>query len=275
MPDIQYPYLEEGTVFDAASLNNRLQTVTDGLNGLTEVSVQRGTFSDQHLTNQGLLAGEQFPTIATAGTTRYSRNISGNHSYTVQYVSWGGNGTYPAVGDNDRELITDGVVSLEINFGASSIQLGMSNTDKIAGLIILLNVHLLRTSVVDAQQQTDYGAEQSAMTCIQYTTDGINWFTFRKTERFQRNRTVRGEGQGAQIDPSPRGRMTGADQDDVYCNQDIATRTLILPEDLPDPNLAIRGIRAATAVWQPATGSAQTIYLREANFTVIPLHAGN
>jgi len=274
MPEIQYPYLEEGTTFDASSLNTRLQTVTDGLNGLTEVSVQRGAFSDQHLSNQGLLAGEDFPASGVAGTTRYSRNISGNHSYTVKYTTWGGNGTYPLVGDTDRNLITDGVVSLEINFGASTIQLGMGNTDKIAGLLVLLNVHLLRTSLVNEEQQTDFGATQGAMTCIQYTTDNVNWFTLRKTERFQWNRTVRGEGQVA-INPSQRGKMTSDDQDDVYCNQDISTRTIILPSDLPDPNLAIRGIRAATAVFGAATGSAQTIYLRESNFTVIPLHAGS
>jgi hypothetical protein len=273
MPEIQYPYLEEGTDFDAGSLNTRFQTVTNGLNGLTEFSVQRGTFSDEHLSDQGLLAGEAFPASGAAGTTRYSRNISGNHTYTVQYTTWGGNGVYPGVGDSDRELITDGVVDLEINFGAG-IQLGMNNPDGIAGLLVLLNVHFYRTSLFDPEEQIDFTPRQGAMTCIQFTTDNVNWFTFRKTERMQWNRTVEGEIGGTLIDPSQRGNMTGDDQTDTYINQDIPTRTLILPEDLPEDNSTIIGIRAATAVWQPATGTTQTIALRECNFTVIPLHAG-
>ena len=276
MPEIQYPYLEEGVAFDANSLNTRLQTVTDGLNGLTEFSVQRGTFSDEHLSPQGLLAGEAFPASAAPGTTRYSRNISGTHNYTVQYTTWGGNGTYPLLTDNDRTLITDGAVDLEINFGANPVQLGMNNADKIAGFLILLNVHFLRASEILGQQVVDFGPELGAMTCIQYTADNVNWFTFRKTERFQWNRTVRGEGQGAAIDPTQRGNMTADDQNDTYCNQDISTRTLILPSDLPDPNLSIRGIRAATAVWEANPGAVSpTISLRECNFTVIPLHAGS
>jgi len=269
MPEITYPYLPEGEAFDANSLNTRFRTVTDGLNGLVEFSTQRGTFSDQHLTSDGLIAGDSFPASGAAGTTRYSRNTEDVSTVVLSYTTWGGNGTYPGVGDTDRQLITDGTVDLQITF-SSAIQLGMGNPSKIAGLLVLLNVHFYRAFT---SEPATFSPEISLMTCIQYTTDNVNWFTLKRTERIQRVRTVKGEGHD--INTTQRGNMSTPDEDDTYVSQDIPTRTLILPEDLPDPNLSITAIRAATALWQPGGVPALTIgYIREANFTVMPLHAG-
>lgn len=272
MPEIIYPYLPEGETFDANSLNTRFQPVVDGLNGLVEVSTQRATFSDQHLAQTGLVAGEQFPASGAAGTTRYTRNIKGTHSYTVQYTTWGGNGTYPGVGDTDRELITDGVNDLQITFSAP-IRLGMNNSDKIAGLLVLLNVHFVQASKTE-QQVFSWHPNLAAMTCLQFTTDNVNWFSFQRTERIQWARNIESE-TSVTIGTAQTGKMTADEENDDYVTQDIATRALLLPSDLPDPNLPLVAVRAATAVWNP-TGipSAGTIYLREANFTIMPLHAG-
>ena len=272
MPEINYPYLPEGETFDANSLNTRFQTVTDGLNGLVEESTQRGAFSDQHLTTTGVVAGEAFPASGAAGTTRYSRNISGTHSYTVQYTAWGGNGTYPGTGDTDRTVITDGVNTLQINF-SSPIQLGMNHPARVAGLLVLLNVHFYRASMLD-QQVLSWHPSLAAMTCIQFTTDNVNWFAFQRTERIQWARTITSES-GAIQGTTATGQMAADEESDDYVTQDIGTRALLLPSDLPDPNLSLLGIRAATAVWNPfGIPTGGTIYLREANFTVMPLHAG-
>jgi hypothetical protein len=270
MPDITYLYLPEGEEFDADSLNTRFGTVVAGMNGLLDYSSQRGAFSDQHLTDQGIVADEQFPVLI--------RDIGNLPSqYNTVYTTWGGNGTFPATGDSDREVISAGGVgeTLEI-ITSSPIQLGMSNPNGIAGLLVLLNVHYMHSELGVSEGDPNFMPQLGVMVCIQWTPDGTEWFTFRKTERFQWARTIAGEYSALEPSTAIVGSMSEADQFDYWVLQDIPLRTLILPEDLPDPDQAIEGIRAAVATWDPGAiaGTYKRTYLREANLTVLPLHAG-
>ena len=169
-------------------------------------------------------------------------------------------------------MITDGTTPLQIDFTATT-KLGMTQTDKVAGLLVLLNVHLQHVQRT-VQNTTTYFPACGAMVCIQWTPDGTHWLTIKRTERFQWARTLQVEA-GFSSDSSQRGAMTADDQQDVYVNQDIGLRTLILPADLPSPTQDIKGIRAAAAVWDagvaPPTGSA--VVLKEGNLSVIPIHA--
>jgi len=264
MPEIEYVYLPEGEAFDADSLNTRFTTVLDGVNGLVAYSSQRGAFSDQHLASS-IIADEEFPSL--------TQDIGDNsHSYTTVYTTWGGNGVFPGVGDTDRELITGGVGDrLEVIL-TNPIQLGMHQTDLIAGVLVLLNVNFITAIAVDPE--LDQHPDLGAMICLQWTPDNVNWFTFRKTERFQWGRTLAAEYSTTVPDLNTSGTMTGPDEDDIRILQDISLRTLILPEDLDDDQ-TIRGFRAATAVWSPFGVPANAvIQLREANLTLMPLHAG-
>jgi hypothetical protein len=263
MPDITYVYLPEGEDFDAASLNTRFQTVVDGVNGVMEFGTPRGAFGEQHLNPTGVLAEEAFPTLTV--------NKHDESATTIIYTTWGGNGVYPAVGDSDRELIDDGVNPLIINLTAP-VRLGMANPDKIAGLLVLLNVHF-SLGTITIQGDTTGNPQIGMMICVQcaYSDNPTEWFTIRKTERFQWFRSMNSEGQTTATPLAENG------EPNILCLQDVGLRTLITQGDLPGPGVQIVGIRAAYAVYDP-NGNAPppavaVVYAQEGNFTVIPLHA--
>ena len=63
MPTITYPYLVEGTTFDAASLNTRfgpVGAVGFGINALMGYAAKRGCFQEEHLPETGIVAAEDF-----------------------------------------------------------------------------------------------------------------------------------------------------------------------------------------------------------------------
>ena len=262
MPDITYVYLPEGEDFDAASLNTRFQTVVNGINGVMEFGTPRGALGEQHLNSTGILALEDFPTLTVNKQLESSTNI--------YYTTWGGNGVFPGVGDTDRELINDLSDPLAINL-TSPISLGMGSPNKIAGLLVLLNVHFTLGSYT--AQGTIANPRLGMMVCIQcaYRTNPGQWFTIRKTERFQWHRSIHGEG-GAEPEPAANGGSN------IWCMQDVGLRTLITERDLPFANSLIVGIRAAYAVYDPlglnpSPPGVGIVYAQEGNFTVIPLHA--
>ena len=274
MPDITYPYLPEGTTFNAASLNDRFAPTVGGINGVMEDGLQRGALSDQHLT-KGLLANEKVPT--------YHKAVVGNTNHTSAYLKWGGNGTYnPVQSDTDRSVITCGAGpnnELKIAFSAG-LQLGMGQADKVTGLLVLMNVYFNK-AYEDSGQSDNYSPLMGVMTCIQggYGSGPAHWLTFKKTERFQWLRTIAGE-TGAAPDLTGGG---SADSDDVLVMQDISTRALILPADLAgSTSSSLYGIRGAASVWYPVVDppnppahlSSTKAILYSASLTVIPLHAG-
>ena len=281
MPEISYPYLEEGTAFTSTSLNDRFSTTVGGLNGIVEHGSQRGALSDQHLTTKGVVADEKF--------TSFTKEIKGIDTISTFYTTWGGNGTYnPVSADTDRTVISDGSGSnLQIDLAAQGLQLGMSQSDKVEGLLVLMNAYFWLAKTTG--QPDNYQPKIGAMMCLQaaYNSGKTHWLTFKKTERFQWVRNMRGEGDTTRFKVSyeqvASSEMTGDDQDDTMVMQDMSLRALILKEDLPDVAATLYSLRGAAAVWYPvnivpasaphAPPANTVVQFNGANLTVLPLHA--
>lgn len=241
MPDINYPYLEEGTSFDANSLNSRFSTVTDGVNDLMDYSAIRGTFHEEHLPS--MVPGLGVPLIASVPTGVF---------YQTEYIAFDS--------DVGWEVIVSGD-TLQVTF--ASISLGMSQPSNIAGLYVLMN------SQWQAAQPLDELGSIWAAFCIQWSDDLVTWNTISRTERFL-------SGQGLAVGDLP---LPGATLDthfpDQYAYQDIAIRTLILPADIA-PGTTIRGVRGVVSWFDdfaPAPAANNGVVVNASSLSVIPLHA--
>lgn len=284
MPTINYPYLVEGTTFDAASLNTRfgpVGAVGFGINALMGYAAKRGCFQEEHLPETGIVAAEDF----TVTNLTLSINPANDEYVDTIYTTWGGN--------NDRQVITDGVTPLQFEVGsgmATSIALGMGNPDKIAGLLILANVHFMCTL-----GQGDYAVKEGPtgfMICVQYKDGAGGWNTIRASERFCNERIVKWASAAATAEGNPLGDGPfegGPDlgasvlsRPDIYTFQDLPLRFWLDQANFPNEIFGLRIVGTSVAFGSPidpvaswiprATGNMRAYY-REANFSVIPLHA--
>jgi len=286
MPDIVYPYLVEGTIFDAASLNSRFGVLGAnlplplGINALMPYAVQRGCFQEEHLPETGIIAGEEF-----GGGFTISFNPSADVLQDMVYLIWGGEADRSAVTDgagNDLEILFDN----PINFAA-----GMGDgTQKVGGVLIFANLHFMRASMnmailLDGQGVGPVGF----MICIQYLDGNTGlWTTIKSSERFSNSRIIKMSTAGQagttfpEDTPLGDGPFDTADSD-IYTFQDIALRLWLEEDNFPRNN--VEGFRVACNVVNlgnaanpggynplppvPAPGLG---YYRESNLSVIPFH---
>lgn len=280
MADLTYPYLVEGVTFDAASLNTRFGGVagaTAGLNALMGYGAKRGAFQQVHLPTTGIVASEQF---TTNGFTE---------ALTMPYPWPGGvldrftTTTYTGFGDDaDREVLSDSSgVELKLMFD-SALTLGMANPQKIGGVLVLVNVHFLRVTLVqDATEITGPKEGKVAfMICLQKTSDGVIWDTISKTERFQSERIIDnkcGEGPFSRQDHVPfEATLTGNAHWDTWTFQDLSIRTWFDATHLATPVIGLRVVGSVVNLDPVALPPATTTfkgYYRDANLSVIPWHA--
>ena len=225
-----------------------------------------------HLPATGVVAAEQF-TGGFSKTINPAPNPNDADVFvTSKYTTFGANA--------GREVLDDGAGNnLEVLFPAPGLTLGMANPQKIGGLLLLANVHFLRNTYIpegEAEIVESKPGKTAFMVCVQYTTDGINWITIDKTERFQTERVadkVWGEGPFTRT-PT----FSNSNDRDIWTFQDMPLRVWLDVGNFSVTN--IRGFRIAGAVvnLQPTAGWPASFtfkgYYREANLSVIPFHNG-
>ena len=278
MADLTYPYLVEGVTFDAASLNTRFGGVagaTAGLNALMDYAAKRGAFQEVHLPTTGIVAGEQFTTngFSTSLTMPYPFPGPTPDRFTTT--------TYTGYGDSaDRQVLSDSSgAELKVMFD-TGLTLGMSNPQKIGGLLVLVNVHFLRVNYIadDTEIEGPKPGKVAFMISLQATTNGVAWTTISKTERFQSERIIDkfcGEGPFNRSTYSPF-NPPNIGYTDAWTYQDMSIRTWF---DASGLGAGVTGLRVVGTVvnLQPSNpgwpaGVTFRGYYREANLSVIPWH---
>lgn len=291
MPDLVYPYLVEGTVFDAFALNSRFGATGApgfGINAVMPYAAKRGAFQEVHLPATGIIAGEEF-------TSGFTVKINPTTDQVTDDV-------YVGQGNNNQTVLSDGVQDLEImfnspiNFGA-----GMAGAQKVGGVLILANVHFMRASLSFRLKEGPLGF----MIQVQYLDDSTGiWNAISLSERFSNERIISVTDPGGAAGPvfpagTPLGdgpfdrTRDGGDptegdylEQDVYTFQDIPLRLWLDENNFAKSDVG--GFRVVGGVVDlgndqfpdgygtggnpnltPGEGAG---YYREANLSVIPFH---
>jgi hypothetical protein len=268
MPDIAFTPLEDDDALNAASLNTPFTAIQAGINGIMEYGLRRGALSRHHL-GQVVMDASWMDQTATPQNTLH---ISGGGTHFYPQKGAG----YVAGTDNlaDRYVIgagtgvptysSDNVLQFD---HAAGVLLGMSRSDRTAGILVLLNVEFDR---VDSSADTTTGA----VVAIQFETTAASgtWHTIDRTERYF-SATSRAARQQPYTSPGTPYRWVSGNTD-YRIDCDMALRTLIAPADITAAGAnpvtdGITGVRAVIAI--PATSG--TIQLGRTQFTIVPLHA--
>lgn len=161
MADVTYTSLEEGDLFDAASLNTRFTGITAAVNDVEAAAVDRGAFNEAHLPS--LLVDRQQTSFAGSAA-------GGNHVYDETevlipaYLTINRDGTNPPGGGN-----------LEIIF-TTPINLA---TAEVGGIFVMCNIH-----VVNMDDDTPANADTRFIIFRLQIQDGPGtWVTVTRTER--------------------------------------------------------------------------------------------
>lgn len=264
MPDIDVTFLVDDDDLTVASLQTRSDAVEDGVNGIMSYGARAGAVSHNHVETLVIETGINDSAAAPVATLFIAG--SGTHAYTTTYTPTTdfddddatsrvivgsdevGGGTYNST---DKQLVFDLATA---GPNGDGLLLGMSRADRVAGILILLNVEF-ETFTLDTL------TDLHVMTCIQVLTNaGVTWHTIGRTERFME-------------------RRVSVAFADTSVNQDIATRCLLLPADLTAEGLdpatdKVTGIRAMTAmVLVAGTPGTDQIQLGACQMSIIPLHA--
>jgi len=263
MPDIPHTFILDDDDLTSASLQTPSTNVEAGVNGIMSYGASEGALNFNHVDT---LVIETGITDSTATNTLFISG-SGTHTYPVSATFYANFGTDGAV---DREVIGIGggtyLGTDQLVFAFfPSFSLGMDEADRIAGILVLLNVVFETFDL--APSDTGNPPSIWCMTCIQFSdTPPIGpptWFTIPRTERFMERRT------GNWVGPS-----------DVEVYQDIPTRCLITAADLTDAGLdpttdTIGAVRAMVSLYvhDLAGGGTPSIELNSCQMTIIPLHA--
>lgn len=251
MPDIVVPFLEDDDALTAVALESRSTSVESGVNGIMTYGPRAGALNKHHVDT---LVIETGVTDTIPVSTLFIEG-SGSHVYTIQYAGFG------APGSADRQIIGTGsgtystANQLLFNITGPGIRLGMANSSRIMGILVLMNVEF-ETFTFDTL------TDLYCMTCIQFLS-GVTWFTVNRSERFMERRVSVGFG-------GP----------DTNINQDIPTRCLIVAADLTaaglDPAVdRVKGVRGMVSVYPVAglPGGNDEVGLGSCQMTIIPLHA--
>ena len=286
MPDLVYPYLVEGTAFDAFSLNSRFGAAGApgfGVNAVMPYAAKRGAFQEVHLPTTGIIAGEAFSDLTVKIDPLTDQFVD------VKYVYNSGAPGYPVLSDGAGQ-------DLEVSVPTGiDLDAGMAGAEKVGGVLILANVHFMKCASGTVPRRGPLGF----MVGIEFL-DGntATWTkTIRYSERFSNERITQRSsgGSGFAADTPlgdspfdrPRDGLYVYDEEDVYTFQDIPIR-LWLDKDILDAEgldgSNIQGFRVVGAVvdlgdpqqpigYQPALPNGGVrAYYREGTLSVIPFH---
>jgi hypothetical protein len=242
--NLVYSRLVEGDDVDGASVLLPLTNICDGVNDLPDYSIHPHALNEHHLPTiiGGVLTnvapGLQAVVHPTGTRSNYSNIYPGYATsvFTGGGAKWG--------------LISDGVNSLEILFDA--VHLGMTNPNRIGGLLIKANIHLY--SILGACKQPT-----QCLACfgLAWKSAAGVWSIIPRTERFLNRYYTH-----PAIEPS-------------YEKYDVPITTLLTENDTGATHVI--GIKAVVALYttqeiptDPWTD--QMVQITSSNMSVLPLH---
>jgi len=161
MADVTYTSLEEGDLFNAASLTSRFAGITNAVNDVEAPAADRGAFNEAHLPS--LVVDRQQTSFVGTG-------LGGNHVYDETevllpaYLTINRNGTNPPGGGN-----------LKITFTAP-VNL---TTDEVGGIFVMCNLHVVN---MDDDTPTNVATRLIAFR-LQIQDGPGTWVTVQRTER--------------------------------------------------------------------------------------------
>lgn len=242
MAEINYNPLLEGDAVTAASLNDRLGSVRDGLNTLEDYALAPGALRHDHL-----------PAVAGILATKFVGDKFVTHTYTGLW-SWPGTGFAVIAGpSNSLEMVSP------TDFAAFRLGMQEASGERWAGVLVHLNVHLIRS--VDEQSPSPTVDPVHAVVGVQFKHGGV-WYTVPRSVRVCE------------------ARMDGLAVTLHQTYQDIAVATMIDSSDIVAAGLAksasIQGIRGVAAAYEPNNNHASgtpTITLREGRITALRVRA--
>lgn len=260
MPDIVVPFLEDDDALTAVALESRSTSVESGVNGIMTYGPRAGALNKHHVDTLVIETGVTDNAVLPVSTLFIEG--SGSHAYKARYTGFDNNGSVDRVIIGSDEVGGGGyddannqlLFNIDVG-GGLGIRLGMANSSRIMGILVLMNVEF-ETFTFDTL------TELRCMTCIQFLS-GVTWYTIGRTERFMERRVSVGFG-------GP----------DTNINQDIPTRCLIVADDLTAEGLnpaidRVEGVRGMVSVFPASAGvpGNDTVNLGSCQMTIIPLHA--
>ena len=237
---VLYDHIDSGILFSADSINSPVASLQTYINDLDADSLSFGALGSQHLDgvidqSLGLPAD-----ITWEG--------AGDHSYNTLYTV-GGYGH-----DSDgREPISPDGSDLELLF--STITLDPEGAQRIGALLVLLNVHYIRSLETGGPAGLYPWRLYWPMVCLQYRDVTSTWRTIDISERICSDRQT--------------ADTAGADN---RTHQDMSFMLFLTADLIPEP---FTGLRAAAGMYRttgPIGSTSAEVLLRECRLTAIPLH---
>ena len=275
---IKYPYLGDGSPFNAESLNVRFDSLmgpASGVNAIGSPEVSRGAFRHNHLPSLVGHAGRDMASIEngfSSGTNgvfyRGEPPTSGTFLDTETITDWHQDSHlgFPQDVIYTHNLPTDAYSFVLQNFDA------VDNVDRIGAFIVLANIHVLQFKPKEQSPLTFpyeklMGLELGlALKCLLGPTEEIT-IVLDESVRSVSPRVTIGPTAGfgaAGITPHD-----GPGEDDIYTYQDVALRCVVghIPNITDVTGVEIRG----TINGQYA--DQVEVLVDKVNVTIIPLHA--
>lgn len=234
--------IQEPDPLDAASLNTPLAAIAGAINALEPDAIQPRGLRREHLPDVIPTPGVGTANIDGSTAMNYTNLYPGYDTSTIAGVG-------PGAGTGWR-VINDGSSGLQIDV-AGGLVLNMGSADRVAGLLILLNIELVLI------EEAGKGAEDDlAAFCVCWRDSGGTRTVLPHTERFE--------------------SAVVADSAHRHILRDVSIRTLLHGGLLPTTSTAVYGIDALVAFHESGgTASGQNVRLRRGNMTVIPIHAAD
>ena len=270
---IKYPYLGDGSPFNAESLNVRFDSLmgpSSGVNALGSPEIDLGAFRHNHLPSLVGHAGRDVASIQngfSSETTgvfyRGEPLTSGTFLDTETIRHWHDSGRlgFPQDVIYTHMLPEDAYSVVRENFDAAD------NGDRIGAFILLANVHVIQFRVKDQSPLSSpfeklMGLELGlALKCLRGTEE-INVVLYNSVRSISPRVTIG-------PDPSGTGPHNGPGEFDIYTYQDVALRCVVghIPNITDVTGVEIRG--TINGEWSDQV----EVLVDKMNVTIIPLHA--
>lgn len=242
MATIDYTTILPGDTLNAASLNDRFTAIEGGVNEIELYGIRERALNSNHLPSL-------VPDTAIAQS-----NLTVSISQNVGYAN-----AYPGFNVDPGWAVLNNGAGTNLQLTFNGFRLGMSETEEIAGFLVLLNLNFTQITwagrpALPAGPAVTFNNVDFIAAAIQWQdSPGGFWRTLSKTERFMEERP-----------------LLSATLQAFSTDYDIAIRTFISVADTGATD--IQGIRGVVAL-DANGGGATAVQVRQANLSAIPIHA--
>jgi len=241
MAEVNITPLEDGDPATAASLNDQLLQLNNGVNALEDYSIEPGALRRDHL-----------PAVAELLFTSSVGDGFTSHNWAKEW-------NQDSDGTATWDIIADGTGKDLSETGFAATVLGMDQANRFAGILVLLNNHFVISQAIEGA-----GFDPRAVIGIQVRQTGdVTWYTIQRATRIC---SVRGAGALG---------ITGNYQD-IAQRLTITTDDLDRIASIkggPGATTSINGIRAVVAINSDLAFPGGIVTLREGRMSAFRLRA--